>query len=158
MASLSEKVEAELEQVEQAVRELPATRRMGRLSVLELAGTASLLSAFYHGVENVLKQSLLSLGAPLPTGAAWHRDLLHASLTHQVVSANTRNRLAAYMAFRHFFTHAYGFELEAERLRPLVRDVRSLFADFKVEARRFVRRQARLRPADPPPARRKRAR
>lgn len=55
MANLSEKVEAELEQVEQALRELPPARGMLKLSVLELAGTASLLSSFYHGVENILK-------------------------------------------------------------------------------------------------------
>ena len=37
MANLSEKVEAELEQVELALRELPAARRLTKLSVLELA-------------------------------------------------------------------------------------------------------------------------
>jgi hypothetical protein len=44
MANLSEKVEAELEQIEQALREVPSVRGMRKLSVLELAGTASLLS------------------------------------------------------------------------------------------------------------------
>ena len=55
MASLREKVEAELEQMDQALRELPGARRVGQLSVLELGGTASLLSSLYHGVENILK-------------------------------------------------------------------------------------------------------
>lgn len=40
MASLREKVEAELEQMDQALRELPGARRVGKLSVLELGGTA----------------------------------------------------------------------------------------------------------------------
>ena len=56
MASLREKVEAELEQMDRALRELPGGRRVGRLSILELGGTASLLSSLYHGVENILKQ------------------------------------------------------------------------------------------------------
>ena len=55
MASLREKVEAELEQMDRALRELPGARRVGQLSVLELGGTASLLSSLYHGVENILK-------------------------------------------------------------------------------------------------------
>ena len=59
MASLCEKVEAELEQMDRALRELPGVRRVGKLSVLELGGTASLLSALYHGVENILKQGLI---------------------------------------------------------------------------------------------------
>ena len=51
MPSLTEKVEAELEQMERALRELPAARRLKNLSVLELGGTGSLLSAVYHGAE-----------------------------------------------------------------------------------------------------------
>ena len=51
MANLREKVEAELEQMDQALRELPGTRRVGKLSVLELGGAASLLSSVYHGME-----------------------------------------------------------------------------------------------------------
>ena len=56
MASLREKVDAELEQMDQALRLLPEARRVSKLSVLELGGTASLLSSVYHGVENILKQ------------------------------------------------------------------------------------------------------
>ena len=45
MASLREKFEAELEQMDHALRELPSARRVSKLSVLELGGTASLLSS-----------------------------------------------------------------------------------------------------------------
>lgn len=55
MAGLREKIEAELEQMERALCELPGSRRMRKLSTLELGGTASLLSSWYHGVENILK-------------------------------------------------------------------------------------------------------
>jgi uncharacterized protein YutE (UPF0331/DUF86 family) len=147
MANLSEKVEAELEQIEQALREMPSARGMRELSVLELAGTASLLNSFYHGVENILKQALRATGTALPTGAAWHRDLLQAACAHGIVSAGNRDRLAPYLAFRHFFTHAYGFELEVEQLQPLVRDVRAVRARFQTEVRRFVRAQERKSPA-----------
>lgn len=155
MASLSEKVEAELEQVEQALRELPTARQLGKLTVLELAGTASLLSSFYHGVENILKQALLESGAVLPTGAAWHRDLLQAACTQGIVSAATRDRLAPYMAFRHFFTHAYGFELDPERLRPLLQEVLPIYDSFKAEAQQFARRPEQGRPLSNRPLRRK---
>ena len=139
MASLREKVEAELEQMDQALRELPGARRVGQLSVLELGGTASLLSSLYHGVENILKQGLLASELALPSGAAWHRDLLQSACEQEVISTELRDRLAPYMAFRHFFTHAYGFDLDPQRLAPLVRDIRSVCACFKTEAKRFVR-------------------
>lgn len=142
MASLCEKVEAELAQMDQALRELPAVRRVRALSVLELGGTASLLSSLYHGVENILKQGLQAEGAALPAGAAWHRDLLRSACEHSIVSAELQERLAPYMAFRHFFTHAYGFDLDPERLAPLVRDAGAVYGCFKRAARRFVRKQA----------------
>jgi len=48
-------------------------------------------------------------------------------------------------AFRHFFTHAYGFDLDPQRMAPLVREVRPVFASFKKEAKEFVRLQAMKR-------------
>jgi hypothetical protein len=44
----------------------------------------------------------------------------------------------AYTAFRHFFTHAYGFDLHPQRLALLVQEVRAVCACFKKEAKRFV--------------------
>ena len=151
MASLREKIEAELEQMDQALRELPAARRVRALTVLELGGTASLLSSLYHGVENILKQGLLAVGVALPNGAAWHRDLLQSASEHGIVSVELRERLAPYMAFRHFFTHAYGFDLDPESLAPLVRDIRAVCGCFEREARRYARKQAaRGRPSQSP--------
>jgi hypothetical protein len=139
MASLAEKVDAELEQMELALRELPAGQRIPQLSVLELAGTASLLSSFYHGAENILKQALLAEKASLPAGAAWHRDLLQLACKRGVISEETRDRLAPLMAFRHFFNHSYGFDLDPQRLQPLVLDARPVHAAFKTEVKRFAR-------------------
>ncbi len=143
MASLREKLEAELEQIDQALHDLPSAQRLKRLSVLELAGTGSLLSSVYHGVENLLKQGLLSLEVALPGGAAWHRDLLQLACAEGMISHELRDRLAPYMAFRHFFTHAYGFDLDPERLAPLVREVRPVCGCLKTDVRRFARAQTK---------------
>ncbi len=151
MASLREKLEAELEQMDRALHELPGMRRVNKLSVLELGGTASLLSSRYHGVENILKQALLALGVALPGGSAWHRDLLQSACAHGIISPGLRDRLAPYMAFRHFFTHAYGFDLDPQRLTPLVREVRPVYVCFKEETRRFARMQARRGPTSKSP-------
>ena len=141
MPSLREKLEAELEQVDQALHELPGVRRVKELSVLELGGTAALLSSLYHGVENILKQGLLAIGVALPGGAAWHRDLLQSATDSGMISVELRDRLAPYMAFRHFFTHAYGFDLDPERMAPLLRNVRAVYKSFQTEVRRFARKQ-----------------
>ncbi|MBI4326939.1 MAG: hypothetical protein HY674_16995 [Chloroflexi bacterium] len=87
MANLSEKVEAELEQVEQALRELPGARRMSKLSVLELAGTASLLQVQDRGepVRAGASEGLTAFQAASPdqaeAGTFAGKD--HVLLTHR---------------------------------------------------------------------------
>jgi uncharacterized protein YutE (UPF0331/DUF86 family) len=143
MASLHEKVEAELEQMDRALRLLPSARGISQLSGLELAGTASLLSALYHGVENIMKQALLAVGVTLPSGAAWHRDLLQSACAHGIITAALQDRLTPYMGFRHFFVHAYGLDLDPHQLRPLVEDIRPICTRFKLEVTRFVHARAK---------------
>jgi len=55
MASAREKIEAEFENIECLLADLPKTDSLARLSTLELAGAGALIHNFYNGVENVLK-------------------------------------------------------------------------------------------------------
>jgi len=144
MASLSERVEAELANVEAVLKELPEATSLAGLSTLELAGVAALLSSFYNGIENVVKQVLLARGQSLPDGASWHRDLLVRAVDHEILSAESQQMLTPFMAFRHFFTHAYAFDLHGHRIEPLAQNVRMVFGRLQVELRAAI-----PLPADP---------
>jgi hypothetical protein len=76
MAKVRERVEAEFENIERVVAELPTSSLLPGLSSLELAGVATLIHNFYNGIENVLKQVVIASGKKLPEGASWHQDLL----------------------------------------------------------------------------------
>jgi hypothetical protein len=145
MASLREKVEAEFQNLDEALRDLPRPDKLGDLSPLELAGTAALLSSLYNGIENILKQVLLARKTTLPTGAAWHRDLLNLAAERAVISPAILNQLASYLAFRHFFSHAYGFDLDPERLEPLVSDLARVYDGFRREVFAALPRRPRHR-------------
>ena len=58
MAKLYEKVEAELENIEQILAELKQTKSLANLSTIELAGIGAFIHNFYNGIENILKQIL----------------------------------------------------------------------------------------------------
>ncbi|MBN2132542.1 MAG: hypothetical protein JW741_23780 [Sedimentisphaerales bacterium] len=127
MAEFRERVESEYEAIQKALRMLPEAADLVELSVLELAGVAALLHNFYNGVENVLKQVFLGRGLPIPEGPAWHRDLLTAAGEGQILSLKTADELKRFLAFRHFFSHAYALDLDPKRLEPLVAGAAHVF-------------------------------
>jgi len=62
MAKVHEQVEAELENIERTLAELPSFESLPNLSKLELAGLAALIHNFYNGIENILKQLITATG------------------------------------------------------------------------------------------------
>ncbi len=127
MGSLRERIESEYEAIRKTLDTLPPARRLTELSVLELAGVATLLHNFYNGVENVIKQIFLGKGLPIPEGPAWHRDLVTRAEEHGVLSETTAERLKPFLAFRHFFSHGYALDLDPQRMESLVADAANVF-------------------------------
>lgn len=131
MADLRERIEAEFENIEKVLAELPSSKYLPFLSVLELAGTAALLHSFYNGLENILKQILRARGANLPQGASWHKELVEEALRMKVLPADLKENIGLYLAFRHYFTHAYAMDLYADRMEPLVDAAQVVYQNFR---------------------------
>lgn len=132
------RVEAEYEAIQSTLSALP-DRPLSELSQLEIAGVAALLHNFYNGIESVLKQVFQSKSFPIPGGESWHRDLLLTAAEKEIISSLLVDGLKRYLAFRHYFSHAYALELYPERLKPLVRDAVILFDQFKREIDEAIR-------------------
>jgi hypothetical protein len=118
MAELRERVAAELENIDRVIAQLPDVHSLASLSDLELAGMAALLHSFYNGVENILKQMVMDRNGSIPDGASWHRELLNIAVSNATVSSSTAEQLRPYLAFRHFFSHAYCFDLDRRPPHP----------------------------------------
>jgi uncharacterized protein YutE (UPF0331/DUF86 family) len=131
MAEVRERVEAEMENIERVIAELPGDDSLPNLSSLELAGVAALIQNLYNGIENILKQLVIARGQRLPDGSSWHRDLLNIATSNDVISESTAKELRRYLAFRHFFSHGYTFDLDKEHIIPLVIGIQGTLASFK---------------------------
>jgi uncharacterized protein YutE (UPF0331/DUF86 family) len=131
MGKYRERIEAEYEAIEKAIATLPDFSALEDLSELELAGAAALLHNMYNGIENVIKQLLLAHDLGMPSGESWHRDLLLKVASEDLVSELTAEELKRYLAFRHFFSHAYALDLDPDRLEPLIADARRMFDALK---------------------------
>ncbi len=133
MAKVHEQVEAEFENIERTLTEVPKSESLPNLSNLELAGLAALIHNFYNGIENILKQLITAAGKKLPDGSSWHQDLINTAISNDIISESTAKKLRQYLAFRHFFSHGYSFELDPKRMSNLVNDIQSIFLRFKDE-------------------------
>ena len=54
---------------------------------------------------------------------------------------STSEELKQYLAFRHFFTHAYAFELYADRITPLTTRAYHVFKNFKAEVSKLTEKK-----------------
>lgn len=132
MSTLRDRIDAELENLESSILLLPPVAELPYKSVLEQAGVSGVLHSFYNGIENILKQIIADRGLPLPNGPAWHRDLLVLAGEQKVFPSDLIDDLKQYMAFRHYFSHAYVLDVDPARLEPLVNKLPALFERAKL--------------------------
>ncbi len=138
MANLKEKIEVELENIDEILQAMPSQHSLPTLSILELAGAATFLHNFYNGIENILKQILIAKHKSLPEGGTWHKELLNLAEDNDIISENTKSLLGEYLAFRHFFSHAYALERYPAKMEPLVENALKVYQAFRTEINLYL--------------------
>lgn len=133
MADLSRHIAAELENIHASAAQIPSKVNLRAFSKLELIGVATIVSNFYHGVENILKQILLFKEIRIPSDERWHKRLLEASLQEGIIQQKTRDHLLKFLAFRHFYTHAYSIDVDPEKLAILVASLNRALKAFELD-------------------------
>ena len=106
-------------------------------SQFALNALASYVHQFYTGCERILERIAITIDGGLPGGAFSHANLL-AQMAHELLGIRSAVlhealwlRLQDYLAFRHFFRHAYGYTLEWAKLRPLVVGMSATLTDVQ---------------------------
>ncbi len=138
MASVKNKILAEIENIEKVLIELEKVKNKPSKEIVVLVGIGAFLQNIYTGMENILKQILLHQNISIPESPTWHKDLLNLAADNNFISKETVDKIGKYLFFRHFFTHAYGFLIDEEKLKPLMNDISEVYLEFKREVDEYL--------------------
>lgn len=122
---------------------LLARARSVEPDLVETAALGVVLHSFYNGAENIFKRIALDIDASLPTGGAWHSDLLDrmAQPTGDrpaVITTALQDCLWDYLEFRHLFRSVYGYLLQWEKMAQLVFGCHETLRQLETELSAFL--------------------
>ncbi|HXU36248.1 MAG TPA: nucleotidyltransferase domain-containing protein [Blastocatellia bacterium] len=113
-------------------------------TIRDLRAAGSIIHDFYSGVERIFERVAVRLGPGLPNGESWHTLLLRAmesdaeGFRQSVIDHDLALRLVDYLRFRHLFRNSYGYELQWDRLHPLLARLENTFEMLQHQVERFV--------------------
>jgi uncharacterized protein YutE (UPF0331/DUF86 family) len=65
---------------------------------------------------------------------------VHERVENDIISESTAKEMRQYLAFRHFFSHGYSFDLDKKRIIPLVKGIQRTLACFIDDINRTLKK------------------
>ncbi len=143
---LQSEINHEILSLEALLRELETLKpRLAQkeISNLDLRAAGSILHDFYNGVENIFRRVAQELNGGLPAGEDWHKQLLTdmsldvKGVRPPLVSEDLKLKLQKYLGFRHIFRNVYGFHLEQEQIKAMVKEFPRILSWLRREIAAF---------------------
>ncbi len=103
----------------------------------------SVLHSFYNELENIFETIAKNIDNNVPIGNKSHQELLHQMASEnenraEIINEELYLKLREYATFRHFYRHAYSFQLNWEKMKPLVKDIHSIWKEIKNKLEYFI--------------------
>lgn len=119
-------------------------RTTGSTDDYHVDATALNLHGFYAGIERLFEVIADGVDQAKPSGPHWHQELLRQmaveipAVRPPVLSLETRDRLDRYRGFRHVVRNVYTFNLDAEQIEVLVRQLSPTMEQMSQELLAFA--------------------
>ena len=103
----------------------------------------SVLHSFYNGLENIFEIIAKNIDGNVPNGNKSHQELLHQmasenSKRNEILNEEIYLNLREYATFRHFYRHAYSFQLNWEKMNPLIDNLHMVWNEVKLNLENFI--------------------
>lgn len=102
------------------------------------------LHNFYTAYERIFEKIAGEIDGRTPQGIDWHKRLLKSMTLNingvrpPVLNKDTEKEIEEYLKFRHLVRNIYGFELEEEKMIPLIKGIEKVTKDFMRDIKRFL--------------------
>lgn len=111
--------------------------------LVQRTALSSVVQSFYQGAEGLFQTIAKRIDGISPSSSQWHQELLRqmtepSDVRPAVISADLRQELTPYLAFRHLSRHTYPFSLNWSRMRGLVMNLRSVHQSLHEEVTVFL--------------------
>lgn len=111
--------------------------------LFDLTILGSVLHSFYNGLENIFEIIAKNMDNYLPSGNKSHQELLKQMANsneyrNNILQEKMYMKLREYATFRHFYRHAYSFQLNWEKMKPLVENLDTVWDNVKSELYVFM--------------------
>lgn len=109
---------------------------------------ALILHSFYSAIERVFHQIARHVDNEVPSGPAWHRDLLiqmsaeRLTVRPAVISAVDAAGLGAYLGFRHAIRNIYTYSLQPLRIGELVDELPQVWESVRRHLEHWLKEMA----------------
>lgn len=107
-------------------------------SQLEMNGLAAYLHQYYTGIEGILRRIAINIDNSMPNGERSHLDLLNQmaqdipNVRNAIIKQQEYQIFKDYLCFRHFFRHAYGYQLRWSELQIKLMRMAESFEQLKI--------------------------
>jgi hypothetical protein len=143
---LKTKIEFEISQIDKLLGDSKPLLNLCKIKTpdfIEMSAAAMVLHSFYNGIESILVLLFKYYGWQLPNSNKWHMELLDKAFVSdenrkQIFGNEIQKTLEEYLKFRHFVRHAYGFQLEWERMEDLINGIETIWTSVKENIIRFI--------------------
>ncbi|MHB1681183.1 MAG: ribonuclease toxin HepT-like protein [bacterium] len=111
---------------------------------LYLDSVALNLHSFYSGIEKIFKIIAKEIDGSFPDKSNWHEELLIQmslnipNIRPPVISDKLKNDLQDYRSFRHLIRNIYTYNVNPEKIKPLVQKLPLLTENIEKELKLFT--------------------
>lgn len=123
-----------LEQIYLDIMNFPKLGTSDEINNYDKAAIALLISQFYNGIENLLKQILKFNNIRIANSEDYHVKIIETFRNDknlpQIFTDSNINGFTILRRFRHYVFHGYSFKLEWDKLLLAIETLPDIFNDF----------------------------